>query len=443
MSRQEPIALARFGIKAAKGAGAQDARVHVTREREVSAEWRDGKVDRIRESTSQNLSISLFVNQRYSSNTTSDLREAALERFIADCVDLTRHLAQDPHRHLPDPSRYQDMTTADLELFDSSVAEISAEQRLADAAALEVAVREHGQSMTINSADSSAGDTTTNTVCVTSNGFEGEGQERTRLVRYVGLSVDAGDGRKPQSWSYGVRRFVDALPSIDAMGKEAARRAAEQIGSRPVSTGRYEVIIENRSVPRIARFLIQAMRGSQVQQKRSFLEGRIGEQIAVEWLDLTSDPHVPRGLGSAPWDNEGMATRRMPVIEHGVLKNLFLDTYYASKLEMEPTSANQGNLVWSTGDRGVEAMLSEVERGIVVTSFLGGNSNSTTGDFSLGVKGLLVEKGHVVHPVSEVNMAGNHLEFWKQLVEVGDDPWVSSSYRTPSLRFRDVQISGS
>jgi PmbA protein len=203
-----------------------------------------------------------------------------------------------------------------------------------------------------------------------------------------------------------------------------------------------DVGIENRSVPRVARHLLGAMRGSQVQQKRSFLEGRIGEPVAVEWLDLASDPHLPRGLGSSSWDGEGMATRRMPLLEGGVLKNLFLDTYYASKLDMEPTSGNQGNLVWSIGSRGLEEMIADIERGIVVTSFLGGNSNSTSGDFSFGVKGLFVENGRVVHPVSEVNMAGNHLEFWKKLSEVGNDPWLSSGNRTPSMRFRDVQISG-
>ena len=125
-----------------------------------------------------------------------------------------------------------------------------------------------------------------------------------------------------------------------------------------------------------------------------------------------------------------------------LLRTYFLDTYYASKVGMEPTSANSGNLVWLPGSRGRQQMVEALKRGLLVTDFLGGNSNPTTGDFSLGIKGIYIENGEIVHPVSEVNIAGNQLETWSHLVEVGNDPWEYSPNRAPTLRFENVQCSG-
>jgi len=130
------------------------------------------------------------------------------------------------------------------------------------------------------------------------------------------------------------------------------------------------------------------------------------------------------------------------VIEGGVPKNYFLDTYYASKLGMDPTSSNRGNLVWSSGERERLAMFAQLQRGLFITQFLDGNSNSATGDFSLGVKGFYVEKGQIVHPVSEVNVAANQVECWRSLAEIGNDPRKYSSNLAPTLRFANVQCSG-
>ena len=137
-----------------------------------------------------------------------------------------------------------------------------------------------------------------------------------------------------------------------------------------------------------------------------------------------------------------MSLKKMPVFEKGVLRTFFLDTYYASKLEMEPTTGGQSNLVFSTGDKDLEGLLKVMGRGILVTGFSGGNSNSATGDFSIGIRGQWIEDGKIVRPVAEMNLAGNHLKFWKKLVELGGDPNPYSSWRTPSLRFDKIQLSG-
>jgi PmbA protein len=433
--------LAARAIGAAKDAGARDARAFVMRSRDVTVEWRDGKLDRIRESTAQSLDVSLYVDGRFSASGTSDLRPDAVMEFVKGMVGATRYLAVDEHRHLPDPSRYEGATKADLQIFDPAVASVAPEARLGDARRLEEAVRVGDKDGRVISVTATVGDTEATWVGLSSNGFDAA-ERSTTFSRAVEASVrDAGD-RKPEGYSYADACFAADLPAIDALGAEALRRADGQRGSKQAATGVYEVVVENRVAPRLARYLFGALMGEDLQQKSSFLEGKLGARIGSELLTVTSEPHLARGLATSVWDSEGMVTSKRPVFEKGVVKTYFLDTYYASKLGAQPTTGEWNNLVWVPGKRDAAAMIAGMKKGIFITDFTGGNSNGTTGDFSIGVKGFYVERGAIAHPVSEMNLAGNHLEFWKQLVEVGSDPWTSSGNRTPSLRFKKAQCSG-
>jgi len=432
---------AKHAALAARKAGAKDTRVKVSRSREVRFEWRDGRLERIRDFTKQGLSISLFVDGRYSGYSTSDLRHDAIASYVTDTVAATRHLAVDEHRHLPDPSRYKGMHTEDLQLKDSGVSAITPEERLAVAKRLEDAARSGPGTDKIISVSANVRDFDVKSVCFCSNGFEAA-RESTNVSRSVSVSVkDTGD-RKPASWAYGSARYSEDLPPEEKLGAEAVKRALDQCGSKQVPTGRYEVVIENRTVPRVAWRIISPLFGGSVQQKRSYLEDKLGKKVWPALLSITDDPHLTRGLSTRTYDGEGMATKSRKVIDKGVISTFFLDTYYASKFGVEPTTGGVSNLVWSKGKRDARGMIARMKEGLFVTSFLGGNSNATTGDFSFGIKGYYVKSGKIVHPVSEMNIAGNHLEFWNGLVEVGADAWRYSSNMSPSLRFKGVQCSG-
>ncbi|HSD21319.1 MAG TPA: metallopeptidase TldD-related protein, partial [Anaeromyxobacter sp.] len=173
-----------------------------------------------------------------------------------------------------------------------------------------------------------------------------------------------------------------------------------------------------------------------------FLEGKIGASVGNPLLDVRDDPHVPRGLGSRLYDGEGLAAHPFPVFERGVLRAYYVDTYYGRKLGIPPTTARSSNLAWSLGERTQAELLADLREGVLVTGFLGGNSNGTTGDFSLGVRGYRVRAGALAEPVGEMNVSGNHLELWKHLAAVGNDPYPYSSMRTPTLVFEGVQFAG-
>ena len=142
------------------------------------------------------------------------------------------------------------------------------------------------------------------------------------------------------------------------------------------------------------------------------------------------------------WDHEGIAAKPRPVVQAGVLRSYYIDTYYGRKLGVEPTSGNPSNLRWSLGDKNRRTLVGDIMDGIFVTGFLGGNSNSLTGDFSLGVQGFRIRTGQIAEPVGELNISGNHLEFWKKLVLIGSDPFPHSALRTPTLVFDGVNFAG-
>jgi PmbA protein len=132
----------------------------------------------------------------------------------------------------------------------------------------------------------------------------------------------------------------------------------------------------------------------------------------------------------------------MPVFEKGVLRNFYLDTYYARKLKMAPTTAGTSNLAWTLGPKPQPELLKDVGEGILVTGFIGGNSNSTTGDYSFGVEGFMIRSGQISEPISEMNIAGNMMDLLGRLTAVGNDPWPYSPMRTPTLVFEGVQFAG-
>jgi PmbA protein len=202
------------------------------------------------------------------------------------------------------------------------------------------------------------------------------------------------------------------------------------------------VLVENRVAGRLLGFLVASASAPALQQKRSFLEGKIGAKVASEKLTVFDDPLIPGALGSRAFDSEGLAAKRLPFLDAGVLRSYFVDWYYGRKLGLDPTTAGPSNLVVAPGARPLADLEKSADRAILVTSFLGGNSNGLTGDFSVGIQGVLIEKGARTQPIVEMNLAGNHKDFWTRLVEVGSDTWTYGGTRSPSLVFEGVSVAG-
>jgi PmbA protein len=433
--------IARAAMKSALDKGAREAAATVSRSRNVSLEWRDGKVEKINEATTRGLSLQLYVDGRYSQVSSSDLRKEALSTFIADSVAMTRVLAEDPFRALPDPALYEGRASVDLQLEDPAYPTVTPEQRRKAAQQMEEAARAVKGAEAILSVSTGFDDTRTESFRVASNGFEGA---RIDTVFFVSASVSVkdADGRRPEDYSFGGARFLGEVPGVAVVGREAAERAISRLGARKPPSAVVTLVVDNRAAGRLMGALAGPLSGASLQQKRSFLEGKLGQAIGSPLLDVADDPLIPKAFGSRLYDGEGLAARRRPVFEKGVLRSYYVDTYYGKKLKMAPTSGGASNLAWTLGAKPQVAILKDVGEGILVTGFLGGNSNGTTGDYSLGVQGFAIRGGERAEPVGEMNIAGNLLDLLKKLTAVGNDPWPYSSMRTPTLVFEGIQVAG-
>jgi PmbA protein len=433
--------LTRTAASIALRKGAREAAAGGWQARHVEVTWRDGRIEKVSEATTRGLALDLYVDGRYVAVSTSDLREEALDRFVEDAAILARKLAPDPHRMLPDPALYRGQSDVDLELEDPSHAELDSAVRRRKAEELEAAARAVPGTDRIVSVTTGVSDTCAESALVQTNGFEGT-RRGTDFWISAEVTVKDPDGRRPEESAASGSRFRAEVEPPAVVGRRAAERALARIGSVKGASAPMTMVVDARSAGRVVAALLGPLGAASIQQKRSFVEGKVGTAIGSPLLDVTDDPFVVRGLGSRTYDGEGLASRPFPVFEAGVLRNLYVDTYYGRKLGIPPTTARASNLAWRLGPRSQVELLAAAGEGILVTGFLGGNSNGTTGDFSLGVRGFRIRGGRPAEPVGEMNVSGNQLELWKRLAAVGNDPYRYSAMRTPTLVFEAVQFAG-
>lgn len=438
MTTEEKYKLAKWAIRYAVENGANQASVVIFESTSSSVEVREEKIDKLEQANQTGMTIRLIVDKKYSAHSTNRLsNRKELEKFISEAIAGTRFLAEDEFRMLPDPSLYYMGGGEDLRTTDPEYRNVAPADKIA--AAFEAEKEILGKDERIISVTSSYYDGTSNRVMVTSNGFEGD-SSGTYFGINASVSVKGGDARPEAYWSES-SNFYNRLER-GSVGNKALERAINKIGQGKIESGRMPMIVENRQVGRLLGPVISALAGSAIQQKNSFLIDMLEQQVASEKLTIVDDPFIVSGRSSKLFDNEGLATSKKMVFSRGVLKTYYIDTYYGRKLGMEPTSGETTNLVFETGEKDLQGMISMLNRGILVTGFNGGNSNGSTGDYSFGIEGFLIENGKISRPVSEMNISGNMKELWMNLAEVGSDINENASWLTPSMMFKDIDFSG-
>lgn len=437
MTKEEKYTLAKWAMNYALENGAQQVSVNIGNSTSSSVEVRDQKIDKLEQAIQSGLSIRLFVDGKYSAHSTSRLKKEELEHFISEAIEGTRYLAEDKFRTLPEPELYYKGDGMDLGSLDKDFDKVDPQQKID--LAFEAEKEALGKDERIISVSASYFDSMNERVMVTSNGFEGDNANSV-FGLYTSVSVKGGDARPEGGWSESAIKYADLKK--EGSGKIALEKALSKIGQAKIKSGTMPMIVENRQVNRLFSPLINALSGAQIQQKNSFLINKLGEKVVSDKLTLTDDPFIVGGRGSRLFDGEGLATKKRTIFDKGVLKTYYIDTYYGKKLEMEPTSGGTTNLVFETGNKDLDGLLAGIKKGILVTGFNGGNSNGSTGDFSYGIDGFLIENGKIIQPVSEMNITGNMKTLWSNIGEIGNDVYQSSSWLTPSIVFENVEFSG-
>ncbi|HKP79839.1 MAG TPA: metallopeptidase TldD-related protein, partial [Phenylobacterium sp.] len=247
-------------------------------------------------------------------------------------------------------------------------------------------------------------------------------------------------------------RWQEDLPSPESLGTEAGQRAAGRLGARKIASTTAPVIFENRLAGSLMSPLIGAISGPSIARGTSFLKDKLGQQIFAKRIYLVDDPHRPRGLGSAPFDDEGVANQKRNLIEDGVLTTWLLNSSSASQLGLTttghasrglagPPGVSTSNLTLQPGDKDQAALMKDAGAGLLVTSMFGPSLNGNTGDWSVGCSGFWFENGEVAYPVNEITVAGNLLDIFGRIVP-GSDLEIRGSSNAPSLLVDALAIAG-
>jgi PmbA protein len=426
--------------------GASDAGVEVSEGSGISVTVRKGEVEHVERNRDKSVGVSVYLGQRRGNASTSDFSAAALAQTVRAAYDIARFTAEDPAAGLPDA---EDLASAaevalDLDLFHPWAldAEMAAElARRAEAAAFAVDRRitnSDGSSVSAQQSHFWAGN---------SRGFRG-GYATSR--HSLSVSPIAGKGADMQrDYWYSSMRDALELASPESVGRYAAERALARLKSRKVRTCEVPVLFESTVAAGLLGAFVQGTSGGALYRRASFLQDSLGQPVWAPHIDIVEDPHVRRGKGSAPFDDEGVRTQARKVVDGGVVQGYFLSSYSARKLGMKTTGHAGGsqNLrltsrLTQPGDH-LEHMLRKLHRGLFVTELMGQGVNHVTGDYSRGAAGFWVEDGHIAYPVHEITIAGNLRDMLRGVVAVGADAYTMGAKTLGSVLVDRMKLAGS
>jgi PmbA protein len=444
------IALAAQVVDRAMKGGAEIAEGIAVDSLELSAKVRMGAPELIEEAGSHSIGLRVMKNGRWSSTYSSDPTDAGIAALVADALELAA-LSEPDEFAVPPDSSLLAKSFPDLDLFDPRSNDLDAKTATQLALAGEQAARDLDPRIT-NSEGASFGRTLSARGMVTSGGFSG-GYSGTYQSLSVNPVADDAGGKKRTGYWWDGKRFVDAVADPKSIGEEAARRTLAKLGAKKVETCEVPVVFDPDAGRALLSLLFSCIAGDAIYKRASYLCEREGDRAASDLVTIVDDPLLVRGPGSRPFDGEGLASRTNVVIDRGRLATYLLDTYTAKKLGRTSTasaargiagrpSVSSTNFHLLAGESTPEQIVSEVKRGLYVSSMMGFGFNAVTGDFSRGAEGFWIENGKKTFPVSEITISLNFDTLWKSIDAVGTDLDARTRFATPTFRVPKMTIAG-
>lgn len=426
--------------------GASAARITLDRNIQNNICTLDGNVDKIAYNEERSIRAEIFMGGRYGTFSTNRLEKAGLDRFLEESVRATGFLAPDPCRRLPDKSmkacgctRGDEMLTLDGDLLHRD-----AEECMQDA--LEASAVPHVDGVDTASLETEYSDLLEDTLTVDSDGFEGR-QTNTLHSFFAAATAEDSASDKYSGYCKEASPFLHGC-DISGVARRAVEDAASKVRPESIASGKYDIVVDNRTASRLFAPIIDALGGYSLQQNNSFLKDCLGKKMFPQWLDVQDRPVEAGKLGSCLFDSEGVREENCGIIRGGVVEKYFVDTYIAGKTGLaagveavsrpciRPYICNCNKKEIYLDD-----ILCLVGSGLLVTGFVGGNCNGATGNFSFGIEGFLFRDGKTVHPVREALMTGNMISLWNSLAAAGSDPLGYNAWQIPALAFQGVDIN--
>jgi PmbA protein len=432
----------------ARKAGAQSCDAVATHGRSLSVAVREGELEDVDNSEGRDVGLRVIIDGRQACVSSSDMSKASFKMLAERAVAMAKLAPQDQYCGLPNRSL---LSTKDiqpeLELCDPTLrtpADLKARALEVEAATL--AVKGVSQAEGANASWASSA-----IYFATSDGF-GAGWESSRH----GMSVTAiaeRDGQMERDYDYDGTRWLSDLRSAEEIGRHAGERTVARLGSRQIASGQYPIIFEERLAGALVSAFLGAINGNAIARGVSFLKDKMGESIFGDHIQIIDDPHIIRGQGSRPWDGEGLAARKQTLVKDGVLQSWLLNsaagrqlglpsTAHASRSIGSPPGISATNSYLAPGEKSLKALMQDMGEGVLITEMFGPSLNSNTGDYSVGVAGVKIEKGEKAYPISEITIAGNLNQVFKTFIPA-DDIRFDGATNAPSLLTEGLTVAGS
>lgn len=422
----------------ARSVGATAAEMDASEGFGQSVSVRKGEVENIEYNRDKGVDVTVYVGQQRGNASTSDFSDKALRETVEAAMAIARFTATDDCAGLADPDLLA-RTPQDLDLYhpwELPVEQAIERARACEAAALAV------DSRIRNSEGASVSTQQSHFVYANSNGFLG-GYFGSRHSIMCSVIAGEGDAMQRDDW-YSMARAATDLEDGEAVGRKAGARAVRRLGARKTETMEAPVLFEAPVAASLLGHFVSAASGGSLYRKSSFLQDALGKPVFAPIVRISDLPHIPKGLASAPFDDEGVATQAREVVKGGVLQGYFLGSYSARKLGMRSTGNSGGshNLVIDSTGEDFDALVRKLGRGLLVTELLGMGINQVTGDYSRGAAGFWVENGELAYPVQEITIASNLKDMFKGIVAIGNDVIARGSRRCGSILLDRMTIAG-
>lgn len=433
----------------AKDCGATEADVVVADGETFSVQVRVGAVDRLTKAREKRLGLRVFVGKRSATTSTSDFSKESLERLVSETCTLAKAVVEDQVSGLPDAAQMA-RDWPDLDLYDDTT--LGTETQIEWAKRGEAAAFAADPRVTNSEGaefDSSSG----RVVLANSHGFVGSYKSSSYSLSVSPIATDPGTGAMQRDAWYEVQRKFSRLASAESIGQEATKRAVRRLGARKVATKRVPVVFDQETAGSLLANLCSAISGYGLYKRASFLLDQLGQTIASDLITVYDDGRMAGGLGSRPFDGEGLATRKNTIVERGVLKSYLLDTYSGKKLGLSSTgnaarsvgespSVGPTNFYLVPGVKSPQDIIGSVKEGLYVTDLIGFGINMVTGDYSRGACGFWIENGELTYPVEEITIAGNLKEMFKYIEMVGSDLVFRGRIASPTVKITEMMVAG-
>jgi PmbA protein len=426
-------------LERCRAGGATQAEVSCSEERGLNVNVRMGSVETVESTRDRGIAVTVYFGQRKGSASTADLRDESLQATVDQACAIATFTEDDPAAGLADAA----LMATDLREFDGwHPWALDADRAVDLALACEAAGRESDARIS-NSDGASVGSGDSVSVYANSHGFVGHERGSQHSIGCA-LIAGQGDAMQRDGW-YSLALAEADLESPAAIGRHAAQRALSRLAPRQLATGDHPVLFSAEMARSLVGHLLGAVSGGALYRRASFLVDSAGTQLFPDWFSIHERPFLPRGLRSAAFDAEGVATRESALVEGGVLQRYVLGSYSARKLGLQ-TTANAGgvhnlDVAGNAGD--LDAMLRGMGRGLLVTELMGQGVNNITGDYSRGAAGFWVEDGAIAYPVDGITIAGNLKAMFRGIEAVGSDIDLRSHIRTGSILVGKMTVAGS